>query len=144
MCYPAAGKLAAYQCPLANASIYTMKTVRELHAFGGGHFFDADTMRFFGSRVLSGLRAGRYFVTSERNPERRHAGRHAAYRYPRRYTVRRVTRRDIVHTTPPAYTVHTVDIDTVGDFQGYATARQAWAAIDALLATEAASAQEDN
>lgn len=48
----------------------TFGTVDELareHGRAGGHFFDADTMRFFGTRVCgSGLLfGGRAFVTSE-------------------------------------------------------------------------------
>ena len=47
----------------------------------GGHFFDADTMRFFNSRVLSDLflvdDSSGYFVTSERYEDE-----------PRTYTVR--------------------------------------------------------
>ncbi len=50
-----------------------------------GHFFDKDTMRFFGCRVLSEVYNSPdglvYFVTSERD-------RHGAWDYRRRYTVR--------------------------------------------------------
>jgi hypothetical protein len=34
----------------------------------GHHFFERDTMRFFNSKVVSGLYAGRFFITSERAP----------------------------------------------------------------------------
>lgn len=67
----------------------------------GGHFFDAATMRFFNSRVLDGVYGGRYFVTSERYGSE-----------PRYYTVR-------------VYDPETGSVDTVGDFQAFATARQA-------------------
>lgn len=33
----------------------------------GGHFFDRETMRFFGSRIESGLYKNRCFITSEKN-----------------------------------------------------------------------------
>ena len=33
----------------------------------GGHFFDEDAMRFFGSRIESDLYDNRCFITSENN-----------------------------------------------------------------------------
>jgi hypothetical protein len=77
----------------------------------GQHFFDASTMRFFGSRVGYRIYGGCYFVTSEQD---NYGG------YARRYTVR------------VAYACG--DIDTVGDFQAYATRAQAVKAIKQLLA----------
>lgn len=44
------------------------KTIAELRAANkrkGGFFFSRDTMRFFGSKIESGLYAGKYFITSE-------------------------------------------------------------------------------
>ena len=71
----------------------------------GNHWFDTDTMRFFGTRVHSQVYAGKYFVTSE-------------YKgfgdYERAYTVREA-RED-------------GSIDTVGDFLGYETRAEAHAA----------------
>jgi len=46
---------------------------------GNPHYFSADTMRFFRSRVSESLYGGRFFVTSERD---------ALGNYPRLYTVR--------------------------------------------------------
>lgn len=43
-----------------------MLEVVEANKRAGYHFFDADAMRFFNSRVGSALYAGRYFITSER------------------------------------------------------------------------------
>ncbi len=54
-----------------------MLEVKQRNVSRGQHFFDADTMRFFNSRVSNILYGGRYFVTSERNDN-----------YPRYYTVR--------------------------------------------------------
>lgn len=68
----------------------------------GSHFFDADTMRFFASRVLSGVYGGRFFVTSEKTG---------------------------FDSTARAYTVREFmpdgSIETVGEFNDYATSAQA-------------------
>ncbi len=69
----------------------------------GGHYFDADTMRFFGSRVLPAVYGGRFFVTSERS------GFDSSS--PRRYSVREFM--------PDG------SIETVGEFNGYPTRGQA-------------------
>lgn len=77
----------------------------------GSHFFDAETMRFFGSRVLPTVYGGRYFITSEQDHYRNGA---------KAYTVR--------------IALDKGNIDTVGDFQAYATRAQAVKAIKQLLA----------
>ena len=77
--------------------------VRQANERSGYHFFDQSTLRFFSSRVLSNIYGGRYFVTSERGPGMARA-----------YTLRRVNDNG--------------SIATVGEFQSYATARQAKAA----------------
>ena len=80
----------------------------------GSHFFDADTLRFFGSRILEGVTVhdGRaYFVTSERD----NYGNQ-----PRRYSARYMTAGAHSHE--------------VGRFQEYDTAAQARAAIRAAIA----------
>ena len=70
------------------------------------HFFDADTMRFFKSRLLevfpSNKQNATYFVTSEQGPNNVRA-----------YSVRKFA---------------SCKVNTVGEFQGYATAAQAKAA----------------
>jgi hypothetical protein len=71
-------------------------------------------MRFFNTRLESGLIGGKYFITSERYDENR----------PRRYSVRRAD---------PDGT-----IDTVGEFQEYLTKDDARDAITALVKGEAA------
>lgn len=40
--------------------------IERANHYAAQHFFETDTMRFFSSRVLSGVHGGRYFVTSER------------------------------------------------------------------------------
>lgn len=45
-----------------------MKTLSEFKALNkqvGNHFFDRDAMRFFNSRIESGLLKGKFFITSE-------------------------------------------------------------------------------
>ena len=44
----------------------TIADVRRANREAGQHFFDRDTMRAFGSRVVPGLYGGRFFVTRER------------------------------------------------------------------------------
>lgn len=92
----------------------TFNTIGEIREFArdhGSHFFDSDTMRFFRSRVLRTVFGGRYFVTSEQFVMRAYAG-------PRRYTVRAVTSDG--------------NVTTIGEFQAYATARDAAKAARAL------------
>jgi hypothetical protein len=93
----------------AYGAMFTIDAIRQASRESGSHFFDADTMRFFGSRVLDTVYAGRLFITSERsgfdNPVRS-------------YTVREFM--------PDG------SIETVGEFNGYATAGQARTAIKAL------------
>lgn len=80
----------------------------------GHHWFSPKTMRFFSCRVLSVLHLGRFFITSE------HYTFSAGYE--RRYTIREALLCGC--------------IETVGEFQQYATARQAKKALLAIdLAT---------
>lgn len=82
---------------------FTLRLIRERNAASGGHWFDADTLKFFRSRLPTGV-VGRvdntaWFVTSEAGP---------FGRGPRAYTVRRAD-------------VATGHVDTVGEFRGYST-----------------------
>lgn len=80
--------------------IYSVDDIRRAMDRAGSHWWDADTMRFFGTRAGSRLYTGpggAYFVTSEQPPHG-----------PRAYTVRR-------------FVAETCSIETVGDFGGYAT-----------------------
>ncbi len=45
----------------------SINEVKEANRRSGFHFFEADTLRFFSSRIHSELYAGRFFVTSELN-----------------------------------------------------------------------------
>lgn len=82
----------------------TITDIRRRNRAFGAHFFDADTLRFFRSRILPTVHAGReraFFVTSEQFDDDS----------PRLYTVR--------YCTPEG------DCGTVGDFQGHASASAA-------------------
>lgn len=78
----------------------------------GHHFFDRDTLRFFGGRVHDDLYGGRYFVTSERDQSYGSLG--AAWDGDRRYTIRMAN--------PDG------SIDTVGQFGQYGSRSGAHAA----------------
>ena len=111
-----------------------VRTVRDAQRVAdhlGHKFFDAGAMRFFNSRILSDFyvvesdvnAAGGslgYFVTSERYDETT----------PRGYSVRsfRVTPYD----GGRGLTDHKAFVDTVGEFQGYESARQAKRAAEEL------------
>ena len=43
----------------------TMADIKQKLSAGGNHFFDHDTMRFFGSRIESSLYKNNTFITSE-------------------------------------------------------------------------------
>ncbi len=78
---------------------WTMAAIKAAHRQTSGHFFDADAMRFFDSRVLPKVYEGPggvYFVTSEQF----HGSTGSL---PRKYTVRRFD---------PA----TSDVDTEGAY----------------------------
>ena len=90
-------------------TIHTTDDIRAIADHAGSHFFDADTMRFFNSRILDGVRAldgnttkpgRRYlFITSERDNYSN---------LPRQYTVRIATlgtQRD----DRPAIDIQTID-----------------------------------
>lgn len=83
--------------------------IKEANRELGGHWFNADTLRFFGSEVLPTVYGGRYFITKEDNFQRTK----------KLYTVRQAQPNG--------------DIDTVGEFQAYATRAEAVKAIKALL-----------
>lgn len=84
----------------------TVSQIKAANRAAGQHWFSPSTTAFFKSRVESGVINGRYFVTSECGPDQ----------------VR-------------AFTIREADADgsinTVGEFQGYSTAKQA---VDAAYA----------
>lgn len=100
--------VAVAQRPATAPAFSTVSAIREANRAAGLHFFDPSSMRFFDSRVLSGVIGGRYFVTSERYT---HSDGTAE---PRRYTVRSMDSAG--------------RIDTVGEFQEWSTAAAARAA----------------
>lgn len=91
----------------------TMAEIKAANKEAGFYFFERDTMRFFDSRVESKrpLR-GRYFITSEQF----HGS--DGYSAPRAYTVREIDSNG--------------NIDTVGEFQQFATYQDARSFIDTL------------
>lgn len=91
----------------------TMYDVRLKNRQAGKFFFEPATLRFFRSRIGLDLYGDRYFVTSEQFVGSDHVA-HA-----RRYTVREVK--------PSG------DIDTVGEFQAYASGAAARRAIQRML-----------
>jgi hypothetical protein len=99
---------------MTNTETYlTLQEVIRAHEDAGGHFFDADTKRFFRSRIGDRTYCGPggiYFTTSEQ-----FVGS-GGYVAPRRYSVRRFDAEN-----PRS-------IDDVGGFQAYATAATARAA----------------
>lgn len=71
-----------------------IKSIQELKALAhenGSHWFDKSSMRYFGTRIESGILFGRYFITSEQPPNG-----------PRRFSVRTFDSE--------------ADIETVGEF----------------------------
>lgn len=84
---------------------WTIDEIKRANSNLGHHFFDKTSVRFFASRVLGGVYGGRYFVTSERF--RGSDG----YRATRLYTIREAQDNG--------------EVDTVGEFQAYTSARAA-------------------
>lgn len=87
----------------------TMADVRAANKAAGEHWFSRETIRFFGSRIVGGIRRGRFFITSEDNFNRTK----------RLYSVR--------EAMPDG------SIETRGEFQGYRTVDEAREALGDLL-----------
>jgi len=83
----------------------SMEQVRAANAAVGGHWFDADALRFFRCRVGGTLYGGRFFVSSEQDE----VG--GAWGGERRYTVREA--------------LADGHIQTVGEFGQFGTRREA-------------------
>ncbi len=85
-----------------------IRDIERLNAEKGQHWFDAGTLRYFRSRYADTATVkdgGAYFTSSERGPG-----------MSRRYSVRRMD-------------METGAVDSVGNFQDYATLSQAKAAL---------------
>ena len=94
----------------------TISEVREANAAIGHHWFSRDTMRFFNSRIVGNLIDGRFFVSSERYDDGS----------PRLYTIREA--------------MPNGEIETVGEFQAFASADAARRAIRSMIREEVPSA----
>lgn len=105
------------------STVHTSDDIRAIVESTGSHFFDRSTMSYFSSRLLSGVYAADgdesnvgarfFFVTSERDTSPYQSPQ------PRLYSVRRLTLATVRDDRPD------VLIDTMGEFQGFATAREA-------------------
>ncbi len=81
----------------------TITEIKKANKGTGGHWFDPDTMRFFGSRILPTVYGGTVFITSEYT---------GFDRTGRAYTVRQ-------------FIPETGEVNKVGEFLGYATRAEA-------------------
>jgi hypothetical protein len=88
---------------------YTIRDIKAANKAANHHWFEPDTMRFFNSRICRKVLAGGFFVTSERYD----------CNTPRRYTVR--------------LCLENGHIETIGDFQQFASADSAYRAIVRLV-----------
>jgi hypothetical protein len=94
----------ALTAPLAHGPFTSIGDVKRAHS---GHFFDEDTMRFFGSRIVDDWPiGGRFFRTSEQD-----RAPYAAWNGERRTTLR--------------FCTSWGDIDEVGEFGEFATPKGA-------------------
>lgn len=108
--------------------ITSIDELKQAASLANNHFFDPETLRWFGSRIGTTVYGGRYFVTSERDP---HGN---AWDGQRRYTVRMFEANEYTRDRDGRRCVR-IDIDNVGGFGQYETAAEARAAA-AKLAKE--------
>lgn len=97
----------------APVSIAALKHLNELN---GGCWFEKSSMRFFGTRIESGIINGRYFITSEQQDEGR----------PRKFSIRTFDDEG--------------SVDTVGEFHSHDTKRDALEALNEHLNTQPVTA----
>ena len=88
----------------------TINEIKKSHEAQGGHFFDPCWMRVYNSRIGRTVYKGKYFITSEQFISVNEVE-------PRRYTVKKCVN---------------VEIETVGEFQQFATRREAIKFIETL------------
>jgi len=91
--------------PPTVANVETIAQLKALNEKNGGCWFGASEMRFFGTRIESGIIRGRFFITSEQRESDT----------PRKFSVRSFDAQG--------------DVDTVGEFHAYGTKDEAIAAI---------------
>ena len=78
----------------------SMSEIREKNKSIDNYFFSKDTMRFFKSKIETGVLKDKYFITSEINPSD-----------VKKYTIREATEEG--------------EIKTVGDFHSFTSVKQA-------------------
>jgi hypothetical protein len=83
-----------------------MKEAKAISKANGGHFFDAQAMRFFNSKIESELIDGKFFITSERYD----------MDSPKLYTIRQISETGQI-------------LDDLGDFQEFDTLHGALVAL---------------
>lgn len=83
----------------------TLSEAKAIYKTGGGHFFDRETFKYWGSRIESALYKNRCFVTSENNFD---GSRRA-------YTVRRFSP-DFLHIEYSEIGLHYYKFDTLIKF----------------------------
>lgn len=97
--------------PESRQSVTSIAELKELNEKNGGCWFGRGEMRFFGTRIESGIIGKRYFISSEQPP---HGSR--------------------------SYSIRTFDekgsVDTFGEFCGYSTKSDALTALHEHLSTE--------
>lgn len=98
----------------------TLEDMKTIASRCGSHFFDADSMRFFGSRIydIKPVSDGWLFITSEKRPRSDD---------PRAYTLRKFAIAD--DSTG-------ITIDTIGEFQQYGSLARARTALKHLRAAD--------
>lgn len=101
-----------YGTVLTRGPYRTTAEMRVANERAGRYFFSAGAMRFFRSRVQTGVYGGRLFITSEQFEDSR------GNRARRRYTVRAC--------------LDNGTVETVGEFQAYATRSAAVHAADRI------------
>lgn len=94
--------------PAESRAITSISELKELNKRNGGCWFEPATMRFFGTRIESGIIAKEYFITSEQPP-------HGL----RQFSVRQFSK--------------TGDVDTIGEFCSYNSKTSAIAALQSHL-----------
>lgn len=96
--------------PPESRAITSIAALKELNKKNGGCWFEPATMRFFGTRIESGIIAKEYFITSEQPPHG-----------PRMFSVRQFST--------------TGDVETVGEFCSCKTRAEAIGLLKTHLAT---------
>lgn len=88
----------------------TLAEFKAAHKAAGGHFFSRGAMRFFESRIESGLLKGGYFITSESYGDGS----------PRFYQVRQIDLADLrsIETVGDHYETRDAAMDAVRELRG--------------------------